>query len=76
MTAVSAHNVQRAYARVQELLPNLQPLTRDPESKTWSIGHVMIGETAREAQAYLRGLYGGVLTAPFKAAAPSARRAS
>lgn len=60
-TRPTERTVRAAYAELRTLFPNTQPLTQDP----WSIGRVQIGETAREATAYLKGLRMGLQIAAF-----------
>lgn len=64
-TRPTERTVRAAYAELRTLFPNTQPLTQDPFFKTWSIGRVQIGETAREATAYLRGLHMGLRASAF-----------
>lgn len=51
----TAATVQREYDRLKIVAPHAAPLNRDDTFKTWYVGHIQIGITAREAAAYLRG---------------------
>lgn len=51
----TARDVEKAYDRAKELLPGLGTLKRD-ERNDWYVGQVLIGSTAREANAMLRGM--------------------
>lgn len=63
--SVSITTVQADYRAVKALMPNIGTLSRDDFYKTWWINRQQIGETSREASAYLRGLRSGLLCAGF-----------
>lgn len=57
---VSDRDVRKAYGEIKALMPGLDALYRDEFFKTWHIGQVRIGATAREAKATLTGMQLGV----------------
>lgn len=68
----TVRDVERAYAQAREVLPRLGVLTHDEpthNSTRWYIGRVVIGETSREAMAFLYGARLGVQFAGFAGAA-------
>lgn len=64
-TSITPRDVEKAYIEVKKLAPNVQPLQRDGFFKSWSIGHVEIGRTARDAHQYLLGLRAGLMASSF-----------
>lgn len=62
---VSIPDLKREYARLQELAPNIQTLHRDEFTHDWFLGNYRIGTTAREARAYIEGVYDGIRFAGF-----------
>lgn len=62
---VTQATVQADYAALKRVLPNVGALRRDDFFKTWFIGKWQIGETAREASAFLQGVAAGVRASAF-----------
>lgn len=65
---ISTAQVQADYRKVKALLPTVGELHRD-DAKRWWINRLLIGETAREASQYLRGLHAGLVYAVWAAKA-------
>lgn len=66
---VSARDVEKAYSRAKDLMPGLGTLKRDEIFKSWWVGQIIIGFTAREAKAFLLGMIMGVQWAGLAGAA-------